>query len=361
MRKTVTIKMNGISPKVSMKEKTRLTQYSRSGGCGCKISPQVLERILSGNVSKTIDSGLWVGNESRDDAAVFGIDADRGVVTSADFFTPIVDDPFYFGRIAAANAISDIYAMGGEPIVAIAILGWPVGELSPDIAAEVIRGGRFACGEAGIALAGGHSIDSVEPFFGLSVTGVISRKSLKRNNTSEEGCRIYLSKPLGVGVLSTAEKLGLVREEDLDKAKVLMSTLNKVGAKFGKLSGVLSMTDVTGFGLIGHLLEMAEGSGLTAQITYSKVPRLDCVDYYIKSGCLPSGARRNYESFRGKVTPNLDDGKMLLCDPQTNGGLLVAVKKNEENEFLAVSEEEGVEVFLIGEFVKRSGYAIEVL
>jgi selenide,water dikinase len=336
-----------------MKEKTRLTQYSRSGGCGCKISPQVLERILSGNISKTTDLGLWVGNESRDDAAVFEIDAGRGVVTSADFFTPIVDDPFYFGRIAAANAISDI--------VAIAILGWPVGELSPDMAAEVIRGGRFACREAGIALAGGHSIDSVEPFFGLSVTGLISRKSLKRNNTSEEGCRIYLSKPLGVGVICTAEKLGLVREEDLDKAKVLMSTLNKVGAKFGKLSGVSSMTDVTGFGLIGHLLEMAEGSGLTAQITYSKVPRLDCVDHYIKSGCLPSGARRNYESFRGKVTPNLDDEKMLLCDPQTNGGLLVAVKKNEENEFLAVSEEEGVEVFLIGEFVKRSGCAIEVL
>lgn len=346
---------------VNMNEKTRLTQYSRSGGCGCKISPKTLEVILSGNSSSALDSGLWVGNESRDDAAVFELDADRGIVTSVDFFTPIVDDPFYFGRIAAANAISDIYAMGGVPLVATAILGWPVEKLSPGIAAEVIRGGRYACKEAGITLAGGHSIDSLEPFFGLSVTGMVSRQSLKRNNTAEEGCRIYLSKPLGVGVLSTAEKLGLIREEDEGKAKELMCILNKAGALFGKQEGVAAMTDVTGFGLIGHLLEMAEGSGLTAQINYSKVPRLDCVKYYIDAGCMPSGAQRNYVSYRARVTPVLEGEKMVLCDPQTNGGLLVAVKDNAEADFLALAKKEGVDVVLIGVFVKKSDFSVEIV
>ncbi|WP_095191747.1 selenide, water dikinase SelD [Pseudomonas sp. Irchel 3E19] len=344
-----------------MNEKIRLTQYSRSGGCGCKISPQTLEVILSGNISNVPNSGLWVGNESRDDASVFELDADRGVVNSVDFFTPIVDDPFYFGRIAAANAISDIYAMGGEPFVATAILGWPVEKLSPKIAAEVIRGGRYACKEAGITLAGGHSIDSVEPFFGLSVTGIVSRQSLKRNNTAEEGCRIYLSKPLGVGVLSTAEKMGLIRKEDEDKAKELMCILNKAGVQFGKLEGVAAMTDVTGFGLIGHLLEMAEGSGLTARINYLKIPRLDCVKYYIDAGCMPSGARRNYESYRAKVTPVLEGERMLLCDPQTNGGLLVAVKDNADVDFLALAEKEGVDVVLIGEFVRLSDFSVEIV
>ena len=193
------------------------------------------------------------------------------------------------------------------------------------------------------------------------MTGVVSREYVKRNDASEEGCRIYLSKPIGVGILATAEKLGLLREEDLGRAQNLMCVLNKSGSLFGRLKYVLSMTDVTGFGLIGHLLEMAEGSGLTARINYSKVPILDCVEYYIEKGCLPSGAQRNYESYRSKVSQDLSEGRMVLCDPQTNGGLLVAVKEGAEVEFLAEAKKYGAEMALIGTFVSRSEYVIEII
>ncbi|MGH8375824.1 MAG: selenide, water dikinase SelD, partial [Pseudomonas sp.] len=284
-----------------MSEPIRLTQYSHGAGCGCKISPQVLEVILAGSGAQNLDPKLWVGNASRDDAAVYAIDEERGVVSTTDFFMPIVDDPFDFGRIAATNAISDIYAMGGDPLMAIAILGWPVNVLAPEIAREVIRGGRAVCDAAGIPLAGGHSIDAPEPIFGLAVTGLVEKRHMKRNDTATAGCLLYLTKPLGIGILTTAEKKGKLRNADIGLARDWMCTLNKPGSRFGKLDGVTAMTDVTGFGLLGHLVEMADGSQLTARIEYDRVPRLPGVEYYLEQGCVPGGTLRNFDSYASKL------------------------------------------------------------
>ena len=274
----------------------RLTQYSHGAGCGCKISPKVLETILHSEQAKFVDPNLLVGNETRDDAAVYDLGNGTSVISTTDFFMPIVDNPFDFGRIAATNAISDIFAMGGKPIMAIAILGWPINKLSPEIAREVTEGGRYACRQAGIALAGGHSIDAPEPIFGLAVTGIVEKRHLKRNDTATAGCRLYLTKPLGIGILTTAEKKAKLRPEDVGVARDLMCTLNQPGSRFGRLAGVQAMTDVTGFGLLGHLVEMAEGSGLSAVIDYAAVPRLEGVDYYMDQGCVPGGTLRNFDS-----------------------------------------------------------------
>jgi selenide,water dikinase len=343
-----------------MSEPFRLTQYSHGAGCGCKISPQVLEVILAGSGAQNLDPNLWVGNTSRDDAAVYAIDSERGVVSTTDFFMPIVDDPYDFGRIAATNAISDIYAMGGDPLMAIAILGWPVNVLPPEVAREVIRGGRAVCDAAGIPLAGGHSIDAPEPIFGLAVTGLVEKRFMKRNDTATEGCRLYLSKPLGIGILTTAEKKGLLRVEDQGVARDMMCTLNKPGSRFGKLDGVKAMTDVTGFGLLGHLVEMADGSQLTARLDYAAVPRLASVDFYIQQGCVPGGTLRNFDSYGPRISPLSEAQKMLLCDPQTSGGLLIAVDPQGQDAFLALARELGLELSVIGEFTARQSHAVEV-
>ncbi|HEY1026266.1 MAG TPA: selenide, water dikinase SelD [Pseudomonas sp.] len=343
-----------------MSEPIRLTQYSHGAGCGCKISPKVLNVILAGSGAQNLDPRLWVGNASRDDAAVYALDEERGVVSTTDFFMPIVDDPFDFGRIAATNAISDIYAMGGEPLMAIAILGWPVNVLPAEVAREVIRGGRAVCDAAGIPLAGGHSIDAPEPIFGLAVTGVVDKRHMKRNDTATAGCRLYLTKPLGIGILTTAEKKSRLREQDVGLARDWMCTLNKPGSRFGKLSGVRAMTDVTGFGLLGHLVEMAEGAGLTAQLDYAAVPCLPGVEHYLAEGCVPGGTLRNFDSYGEKIAPISDTQRNLLCDPQTSGGLLVAVAPEGEDEFLAVATELGLKLSPIGQLVERQRYAVEV-
>ncbi|WP_374378832.1 selenide, water dikinase SelD [Pseudomonas fluvialis] len=344
-----------------MSEPIRLTQYSHGAGCGCKISPKVLEVILAGSGAQNLDPKLWVGNASRDDAAVYALDEERGVVSTTDFFMPIVDDPYDFGRIAATNAISDIYAMGGDPLMAIAILGWPVNVLPAEVAREVIRGGRAVCDAAGIPLAGGHSIDAPEPIFGLAVTGVVEKKHMKRNDTATAGCKLYLSKPLGIGILTTAEKKAKLREQDVGLARDWMCTLNKPGSRFGKLAGVQAMTDVTGFGLLGHLVEMADGANLTAQLDYAAVPRLPGVDYYLAEGCVPGGTLRNFDSYGEKIAPISEAQRNLLCDPQTSGGLLVAVSPEGEAEFLAVAAELGLTLAPIGQLVARQRYAVEVL
>lgn len=344
-----------------MSEPIRLTQYSHGAGCGCKISPKVLDVILAGSGAQNLDPKLWVGNASRDDAAVYALDDERGVVSTTDFFMPIVDDPYDFGRIAATNAISDIYAMGGDPLMAIAILGWPVNLLPPEVAREVIRGGRAVCDEAGIPLAGGHSIDAPEPIFGLAVTGVVNKRHMKRNDTATAGCQLYLSKPLGIGILTTAEKKAKLRPEDVGLARDWMCTLNKPGSRFGKLAGVTAMTDVTGFGLLGHLVEMADGANLTAQLDYAAVPRLPGVDYYLAEGCVPGGTQRNFESYGEKIAPITQEQQNLLCDPQTSGGLLIAVSPDGEAEFLAVAAELGLNLAAIGRLIERQGYAVEVL
>src|SRR4030095_9909427 len=249
----------------------RLTQYSHGAGCGCKISPKVLDEILKSSISIPDKKNLLVGNSSKDDAAVYDLGNGMALISTTDFFMPIVDDAFDFGRIAAANSISDVYAMGGKPLLAIAVLGWPVEKIPVDIARKVIDGGRSICNEARIPLAGGHSIDSPEPIFGLAITGIVNKENLKKNNTAEEGDLIFLTKPLGVGILSTAQKRELLKEEHLQIMTAQMTALNKIGEELGKIKGVTAMTDVTGFGLLGHLMEMAEGSGLSAEVFYNKI------------------------------------------------------------------------------------------
>jgi selenide,water dikinase len=340
----------------------RLTQFSPGAGCGCKIAPKDLEEILKNSRSNLIFENLLVGNDSKDDAAVYDIGDGKAIVSTTDFFTPIVDDPFDFGRISATNAISDIYAMGGKPLMAIAILGWPLDKLPAEIASKVISGAREVCDKAGIPLAGGHSINSTDPIFGLAVTGIVSSSKVKQNNSATEGCLLYLTKPLGIGLVSTAEKFGVARDEDRAEATKLMTTLNTAGIAFAERPEVKSMTDVTGFGLLGHSLEMAEGSGLKAVIEYDKVPRIAGVDYYIKQECIPGGTNRNFSSYGHKVSPMTGDQRALLCDPQTSGGLLLAVEKDMAAEFEKFAVSEGVTLTEIGYFVKKEGqYQIEVV
>ncbi|HYG43752.1 MAG TPA: selenide, water dikinase SelD, partial [Bordetella sp.] len=311
--------------------------------------------------AQNLDPRLWVGNASRDDAAVYALDDERGVVSTTDFFMPIVDDPFDFGRIAATNAISDIYAMGGDPLLAIAILGWPVNVLPPEVAREVVRGGRAACDAAGIALAGGHSIDAPEPIFGLAVTGVVDKARLKRNDTATAGCKLYLTKPLGIGILTTAEKKSRLRPEDTHLARDWMCTLNRPGSRFGRLDGVRAMTDVTGFGLLGHLVEMADGSGVSARIDFAQVPRLPGIEHYLAEGCVPGGTARNFDSYGERIAPLGQQQIDLLCDPQTSGGLLVAVAPEGDAEFLAAAAESGLTLAPIGVLIEKQHYAIEVV
>ncbi len=318
----------------------KLTQYSHGAGCGCKISPKILEEILQTSESISPTELLWVGNDSRDDAAVFEIGQDQAVISTTDFFMPIVDDPFDFGRIAAANSISDIYAMGGDPLMAISILGWPISKIAPEYAREVVEGGRSVCAEAGIPLAGGHSIDSPEPIFGLAVTGRVTRDRLKRNDTAKPGNKLYLTKPLGVGILSTAQKQAKLRSEDKDTARDNMVRLNCAGQALSKLPGINAMTDVTGFGLLGHLSEMCEGSKLSAELTMEAIPLLPRLDYYVEQDCIPGGTNRNWDSYGHKIGTLSERQRRLLCDPQTSGGLLIAVDKNTEEEMLYILRHE---------------------
>ncbi|MDK1702936.1 selenide, water dikinase SelD [Serratia rubidaea] len=327
----------------------RLTQYSHGAGCGCKISPQVLETILRSEQAKFVDPRLLVGNETRDDAAVYDIGNGTGVISTTDFFMPIVDDPFDFGRIAAANAISDVYAMGGKPIMAIAILGWPVAKLPPEVAQQVIDGGRYACQQAGIALAGGHSIDAPEPIFGLAVTGIVSTERVKKNSAAQAGAKLFLTKPLGIGVLTTAEKKSQLRPEHAGLATEVMCRLNLPGAEFAEVDGVSAMTDVTGFGLLGHLSEMCQGSGLQATLWFDRVPKLPEVERYIAEGCVPGGTGRNFDSYGHLIGPMSDVQRQLLCDPQTSGGLLLAVMPEGEAQVQAIAARHGLQLEAIGE------------
>lgn len=344
-----------------MEPAIRLTQYSHGAGCGCKISPKVLDIILKGSGAQHLDPRLWVGNASRDDAAVYAIDSERGVVSTTDFFMPIVDDPYDFGRIAATNAISDIYAMGGDPLMAIAILGWPLSKLPAEVATEVVRGGRSVCDEIGIPLAGGHSIDAPEPIFGLAVTGLVEKRHLKRNDTATVGSVLFLTKPIGIGILTTAEKRAVLLPEDVGVARDVMCQINRAGSALGRMTGVTALTDVTGFGLLGHLVEMADGSGLTARIRADAVPLLPRVEYYRSLGCVPGGTGRNFESYGHRVSALTEVQKQILCDAQTSGGLLVAVRAEALEEFHALMQTFGMQLEPLGELVAQQDLAVEVL
>ena len=344
-------------------EKVKLTQYSHGAGCGCKIAPAVLDIILKNNETKSHYPNLLVGNNSRDDAAVYDLGTGMAMISTTDFFMPIVDDPFEFGRIAATNAISDIYAMGGTPNMAIAILGWPIDKLAPEIAGQVVAGGSKACFDAGIPLAGGHSIDCPEPIFGLAVNGLVEIKNIKKNNTAKAGDLLFLTKQLGVGIISTASKKGMAEEKDLALAIQSMTTLNKIGAALGKLNGVNAMTDVTGFGLMGHLIEMAEGSNLTAEIDFNHVPQIDGIEEYIKKGCIPGGTKRNWSSYGHKIKMADESQQNILCDPQTSGGLLVAVSPDSVVDYIALMKNSDMETFTLkplGMMVERKEFFVEI-
>ena len=339
----------------------KLTQYSHGAGCGCKISPAILDKILHSPIAATPDARLLVGNDKRDDAAVLDLGNGTALISTTDFFMPIVDDAFDFGRIASANAISDVYAMGGKPVLAIAILGWPIEKLPPEVAQRVLEGARAICAEAGITLAGGHSIDCPEPVFGLAVNGMLDIKDLKQNSTAEAGCRLYLTKPLGVGILSTAQKRGILKEADAAIALKSMTTLNKLGEQFGKMPGVKAMTDVTGFGLLGHLAEMCEGSGLSAEVDFDQVPVIPGLSAYLEQKCFPGGTQRNWASYGSKVGPITEEQRYILADPQTSGGLLVAVSEEATADFEAFLKEQGLPAQPLGRLVdRRDGDLIQV-
>lgn len=349
-------------------EEIKLTQYSHGAGCGCKIAPDMLDKILHSNFAMPDNDKLIVGNHSKDDAAVYDLGNGTALISTTDFFMPIVDDPFQFGRIASANAISDVYAMGGKPVLAIAILGWPIDKLSPEVAKRVIEGSRSICMEAGIPLAGGHSIDSPEPIFGLAVNGLVNIADIKQNNTAQENDVLFLTKKLGIGILTTAEKKGLLKQEHKTLAANQMMQLNRIGEKLSRINGVHAMTDVTGFGLLGHLTEMAEGSELSATIALDKIPLItQDIPYYLNNKAVPGGTNRNWKSYGHKVkldsTVDADFAKNILADPQTSGGLLIAVGPDAVDEVKAVFAAQGYEDFTqpIGKITNKKAHAIQVM
>lgn len=312
----------------------------------------MLGTILHSELEKFIDPNLLVGNETADDAAVYDIGNGVGIISTTDFFMPIVDDPFDFGRIAATNAISDIFAMGGKPIMAIAILGFPINKLPAEVAQQIVEGGRAACATAGIALAGGHSIDAPEPIFGLAVTGVIPTEKVKRNASATAGCQLFLTKPLGIGILTTAEKRGILKPEHQHLARDSMCQMNLIGAEFSKLDEVKAMTDVTGFGLLGHLKEVCEGSNLRAEVNFADIQTLDGVRDYIAQGSVPGGTNRNFESYGYLISPLTDEQKAILCDPQTSGGLLVAVESQAVEKIQQIANAMNVPLFRVGRLLE---------
>jgi selenide,water dikinase len=333
--------------------KIRLTHFSHGSGCGCKIEPAILEQILQGQEGKKKFTSLIGGYETKDDAAVWDLDGENYLLSTTDFFTPVVDDPYDYGRIAATNALSDIYAMGGKPLFALAILGFPVEKLPVEIARQIIAGAVRVCEEAGIPLAGGHSIDIPEPVFGLAVNGMVEKKFLRRNDTAKPGDELFLTKPLGTGVLASAIKREKISEADLEAVTRVMCRMNAVGALLARLEGVHAMTDVTGFGLLGHLIEMCEGSGLSAYLDYGQVPLIPGIAKYTEQFIFPDNTYRNWNACEKKVKGINGPAFIALCDPQTSGGLLVAAGKESRGAVAALLRQEG-----LGEFTEPIGYLV---
>jgi len=314
------------------RETIRLTQLSHGGGCGCKIAPAVLDKLIGKLPRRHTEPALLVGMETHDDAAVYRLNGRQAVVATTDFFMPIVDDPFDFGRIAAANALSDIYAMGGRPLFALAIVGMPVGRLAVGTIRAVLAGGAAACEAAGIAVAGGHSIDAPEPIYGLAAIGCIDPAHVKRNDEAEEGDVLILGKPLGVGILSAALKSGDLNAEGYAQLLAVTIQLNRIGTELAEIDGVHAMTDVTGFGLLGHLLELCRGSGLVAALDVDRVPVLPAARLLAVGGLKTGAAIRNWQGYGHQVTLSASLTQWqrnVLCDPQTNGGLLVSCAPDE--------------------------------
>ena len=338
-----------------MDMQVRLTQFSHGGGCGCKIAPGVLEQILSKSAPGIVPKELLVGIETADDAAVYQVNETQAIVATTDFFMPIVDDPFDFGAIAATNAISDVYAMGGQPLFALALVGMPVNQLPLEVIRRILEGGESVCARAGIPVAGGHTIDSVEPIYGLVAIGLVDPRNLKRNAGARPGDRLVLGKPLGVGIYSAALKTGKLGKEGYAAMIESTTKLNTPGPKLGRLPGVHALTDVTGFGLLGHLLEICKGSGVAARIDWNALPILPGALDLAREGFSTGASKRNFAGYGDKVSlsASIDEaGKALLTDPQTSGGLLVACRPDTEAEVLRIFAEEGFgRAAVVGEIV----------
>lgn len=308
---------------------------SHGSGCGCKIAPAVLEEILAGtHRDSPVHADVLVGYQEQDDAALLDLHDGRALISTTDFFTPIVDDPYDFGRIAAANALSDVYAMGGTPVLATSLLGWPVEKLPAAQATQVIAGARDLCLEANVPIAGGHSIDSPEPLFGLSVNGLVSKAQAVRNHTLEDGDLLFLTKPLGVGIFATALKRGKLEDAHYAALLELTTQRNEAGTKLAEAGLIRAMTDVTGFGLLGHLLEMLKPGGWHATVEKNKTPAMEGVDAYIKQFILPDNTLRNWKGYQHRVAGCEGMDFALLADPQTSGGLLLAVASEQKQDFL---------------------------
>mgnify|MGYP003576583460 CR=1 FL=1 len=344
-------------------EPLRLTSFSHGGGCGCKIAPGVLSQILKSSGGGMIPPQLLVGTETADDAAVWQLNDEQALIATTDFFMPIVDDPFDFGRIAATNAISDVYAMGGTPIMALALVAMPINQLPLETIGRIVEGGQSVCREAGIPIAGGHTIDSVEPIYGLVVMGLVHPKKLRRNADAKAGDVLILGKPLGVGVLSAALKKNQLDAAGYAQLIDTTTKLNKPGMRFADMPGVHALTDITGFGLAGHTLELARGAGLAAEIDWSKVPLLSGVAALAADGLVTGASGRNWAGYGSEV--RLDAGlpagaEDLASGPQTTGGLLVSCDPAVADAVLAIFRESGFgEAAVIGRMTEGSGLRLQ--
>jgi selenide, water dikinase len=343
------------APTTPAQTQPRLTSLSHGGGCGCKIAPGVLSEILKGTAAMPMPKELLVGIETADDAAVYQLNDEQALIATTDFFMPIVDDPYEFGRIAATNAISDVYAMGGTPIMALALVGMPISVLSTETIGKILQGGQDVCRAAGIPIAGGHTIDSVEPIYGLVAMGLVHPKRVKRNADAKAGDRLILGKPLGVGVLSAALKKDALPAEGYAQMIANTTKLNTPGPDLAKLDGVHALTDITGFGLAGHVLEMARGSNTTVKIEMAKVPLITGVRGLAGQGMVTGASGRNWAAYGHEVRlgANLQPvDQALLSDPQTSGGLLVACAPEAVAEVLAIFASHGfAEAAEVGEIV----------
>jgi len=336
-------------------ENVKLTELSKGSGCGCKIDASTLDKILANNLFLPDNDKLLVGNSTKDDAAVYDMGNGQALIFTTDFFTPIVNDAEIFGQIAAANAISDVYAMGGKPLMALAILGWPIDNISPHVANMVMQGARTICAKAKIPLAGGHSIDSQTPFFGLAVTGLVNINNLKRNDTAVAGDSIFITKPIGVGILAAAQKKQLLLPADEEFMISQLTQLNAFGEALGSLPYISALTDVTGFGLLGHLIEMAEGANLTATINYANIPIIDAAKEFAKQRVVPDATYRNWNSYSSKVSflpgVNVMEAFNILPDPQTNGGLLFTAPPGNINQLQQLAIDKGITLYEIGKML----------
>jgi len=341
----------------------RLTSLAHGGGCGCKLAPGVLGSLLANTAKGLVPPELLVGIETSDDAAVYRINDTQAIVATTDFFMPIVDDPFDFGAIAATNALSDVYAMGGSPLFALALAGMPIDKLPVETIRAILEGGESVCRRAGIPIAGGHSIDSIEPIYGLVAIGLVDPANLKRNRTARPGDELILAKGLGVGIYSAAlkqEKLG----DDLYEAMLRSTTkLNTPGPHLARLPGVHALTDVTGFGLLGHLLEVCRGSEVQAAVHWQKIPLLPRVLELAREGFVTGASRRNWASYGEHVVMGGGDDfeRWLLCDPQTSGGLLVSCAPEAVDEVLEIFHRDGFDQAAVIGSVRPGAFRVEVV